>query len=98
MIEFFPIFNGLLVLALALYFIYIYLYIITPTGAVSVNVQGATWSGEKTSTYFYWFHIFGCLWGWGFLTGINQVTLAGAVASYYWTMDKKHLPVNIYTH
>ncbi|KAI9332914.1 plasma-membrane choline transporter-domain-containing protein [Zopfochytrium polystomum] len=38
------------------------------------------------------YHILGSFWGLCFLQGVNQLTIAGAFASYYWTMDKSNLP------
>jgi hypothetical protein len=43
-----------------------------------------------------YYHLFGFLWTLFFFSGINQMTIAGAIASWYWAADKKqkmHLPV-----
>lgn len=38
------------------------------------------------------YNLFGLFWGLFFAVGIGQVSLAGAFAVYYWTMDKKNVP------
>lgn len=38
------------------------------------------------------YHLFGYLWAFWLFLGINQVSLAGAYATWYWTMDKHSLP------
>jgi hypothetical protein len=35
------------------------------------------------------YHVFGFFWGYAFLQGINQLTIAGSFATYYWTLDKR---------
>ncbi|KAJ3320999.1 hypothetical protein HDV06_004658 [Boothiomyces sp. JEL0866] len=82
-----------LVLNLA-YFIYIGLYIITPSGQVSPSIQlfSLVWSDPNIKQYELAYHIFGFLWTMFFLSGINQVTIAGAIATWYWTMNKKKMP------
>ncbi|KAJ3253641.1 hypothetical protein HK103_000429 [Boothiomyces macroporosus] len=73
------------------YFIYIGLYIITPSGQVTPSIQlfSLVWNDPNIKQYELAYHIFGFLWTMFFLSGINQVTIAGAIATWYWTMDKK---------
>ncbi|RKO94587.1 plasma-membrane choline transporter-domain-containing protein [Blyttiomyces helicus] len=90
---FFPFIPWFAMMALFAYFLWIMMYLATPTTAdVSVTVMGRTWSDPKESEYLQWYHLFGFLWGWAFLSGVNDMTLAGSFATYYWTLDKNHLP------
>jgi hypothetical protein len=38
------------------------------------------------------YNIFGFLWTAAFVLGINQTTIAGAIATWYWCYDKKQVP------
>jgi len=40
------------------------------------------------------YHLFGFFWTSSFLTAVNQTTLAGAIALWYWTSDKSYLPAS----
>ncbi|KAJ3225903.1 hypothetical protein HK099_005959 [Clydaea vesicula] len=93
LIVFFPLWNFALTIGLFAYFCYVYVHIITPVENVSVTSFGYSWTDSKVSFYLEWYHIFGCLWGLAFLSGVNQVTFSGAIASYYWTLDKSKLPL-----
>jgi hypothetical protein len=59
------------------------------SGFNSSSINSFTFTDSNLSLYMRWYHIFGCLWGWGVLSGIGQVTFAGSIATYYWTLDKK---------
>ena len=51
------------------------------------------WSPERklyVSRQFY--NIFGLLWGLFFLAALDEMVLAGAFASWYWTLDKSKVP------
>ncbi|KAJ3272223.1 hypothetical protein HDV01_005877 [Terramyces sp. JEL0728] len=76
------------------YFITIGMYIITPSGQVSPSIQlfSLVWNDPNIKQYELAYHIFGFLWTMFFFSGINQVTIAGAVAIWYWTMNKKKMP------
>ncbi|KAJ3321000.1 hypothetical protein HDV06_004659 [Boothiomyces sp. JEL0866] len=89
-IIFFPLFIWILMIANLAYFIYILLYIITPSGQVTPSIElfSLVWTDANISQYELGYHIFGFLWMLFFLSGINQVTVAGAIATWYWTMDK----------
>ncbi|KAJ3362267.1 hypothetical protein GGF32_006299 [Allomyces javanicus] len=88
MIILFPLTTFVSILVLVAYYLGIAAYIATTPDVTNVSVLGvnATIAYIK---YFQWYHLFGFLWTLAWLTGINQTTLAGAVASWYWTMDKK---------
>lgn len=38
------------------------------------------------------YNLFGLFWGLFFAVGIGQVSLSGAFATYYWTLDKRRIP------
>ncbi|PIK47953.1 putative choline transporter-like protein 2 [Apostichopus japonicus] len=42
--------------------------------------------------YMQFINVFCYLWVLNFIIGLNQVTLAGVFATYFWTVDKKDLP------
>ncbi|KAJ3311676.1 hypothetical protein HDV04_003821 [Boothiomyces sp. JEL0838] len=90
-IIFFPLFIWIFMIANLAYFIWILLYIITPSGQVTPSIElfSLVWTDPKISQYELGYHIFGFLWTLFFFSGINQVTVAGAIATWYWTMDKK---------
>ncbi|KAI9204339.1 plasma-membrane choline transporter-domain-containing protein [Polychytrium aggregatum] len=79
-------------LILLAYGIIIMLYLASPSGAVSITGLGFTLSSSNMTTYLEWFHLFGFLWGWYFISGFQTLTIAGAFAAYYWTLDKSHTP------
>ena len=49
--------------------------------------------GPKTeATYMAVYNLFGFFWGLFFLEALDQMVLAGAFASWYWTLDKRDVP------
>jgi Plasma-membrane choline transporter len=76
------------IVGLFVYFVYIGLYIITPTVPWSFTVAGTTWTTTNLQYIVSYYHLFGFLWGLWFMSGISQISIAGAIASWYWTMDK----------
>ncbi|KAJ3360421.1 hypothetical protein HDU91_004600 [Kappamyces sp. JEL0680] len=65
-------------------------YIVTPnTVPASVTIGSWSWTNANTQNVEIAIHLFGFLWTLFWLMGINQVTLAGAFASWYWSVDKK---------
>ncbi|KAJ8327466.1 hypothetical protein QVD99_007994 [Batrachochytrium dendrobatidis] len=96
LIVLFPmwIYSGLILLVV--YFIGVMLYLLTPSGPVRISAFGLTITDPNISNQMIWYHLGGCIWFFTFLSGINQITLAGAIAQWYWTLNKKelqHLPV-----
>ncbi|KAJ3105785.1 hypothetical protein HDU96_008442 [Phlyctochytrium bullatum] len=93
-IMFFPLFIWGALALLFLYFIYVLLYTISIddfSGNVEIQQFGQTFKDKYIPIYLNLYHIFGFLWGFNFLLGLNQLTLAGGFATYYWTLDKKHI-------
>ncbi|EFA82487.1 solute carrier family 44 protein member 2 [Heterostelium album PN500] len=50
------------------------------------------YEASKVLRYMQIYHFFGLLWTYAFILAINQCTLAGAIALWYWVMDKKDTP------
>jgi len=46
----------------------------------------------REATYFQVYNLFGFFWGLFFLEALDQMVLAGAFASWYWTLDKSKIP------
>nr|KAJ3422399.1 hypothetical protein HK105_008263 [Polyrhizophydium stewartii] len=93
---FFPMWIYAGIILLIIYFVAIMLYLFTPNGSVSISAGSLKITDPDMSNKLIWYHLFGCIWMFVFLSGINQITIAGAVASWYWSLDKKtrqHLPV-----
>jgi hypothetical protein len=91
LIVLFPLFTWILMLANFAYFIWILCYIVTPSGPmrISLDIANVVWNDPQINNYVLAYHIFGFLWTQFFISGINQVTIAGAIASWYWLLDKK---------
>ncbi|KAJ3275818.1 hypothetical protein HK104_003832 [Borealophlyctis nickersoniae] len=79
-------------LGLFAYFIWILLYLATPESPVVLAALNKVYTNPNVSYYMILYHLAGFFWTWAFLIGIAQVTIAGAFATYYWTMDKRHVP------
>lgn len=61
----------------------------SPTSSdISISLLGQTYGGKNTSYYMMWYHVAGFLWTLFTLIGLSQLTVAGAVAEWYWTQDK----------
>ena len=86
----FPLITFLLIALLFVYFVWILIYLITPTnaGPQTFSVASASWTDSNAQTAALAIHVFGFLYTLFFFSGINQVTIAGAIASWYWSYDK----------
>lgn len=73
---------------LFVHFIYIGLYIITPKAPWSITIGSAIWADPNLQYIVSYYHLFGFLWALWFINGFSQVALAGAIGTWYWTMDK----------
>lgn len=54
------------------------------------------YSDNNLMNYMLFYHLFGLLWTNQFLQAVGYMTIAGAVAEYYWTLDKtgiRRLPI-----
>ncbi|KAI8906402.1 plasma-membrane choline transporter-domain-containing protein [Gorgonomyces haynaldii] len=92
----FPIAIVVVLLVLFTYFIGILCYLLTPVTPSQIVLVGYTLSGSYVYQGLIWYHLAGFIWAYMFVLGTYQVTVAGAVGEFYWTLDKKqkiHLPV-----
>ncbi|KAJ3417562.1 hypothetical protein HDV05_000019 [Chytridiales sp. JEL 0842] len=88
-VIFFPVFIWTGSVLLFVYFIYVLLYILSIDRPFGVASFGITMSDPNLARYMLVYHVFGFFWGFAFLQGINQLTIAGSFATYYWTLDKR---------
>ncbi|KAJ3105822.1 hypothetical protein HDU97_007466 [Phlyctochytrium planicorne] len=91
-IMFFPLFIWAAIAILFVYFVVILLYTASIddfSGAVEINQFGKTLRDKYIPVYLNLYHIFGFLWTFNFFLGLNQLTIAGGFATYYWTLDKR---------
>eukprot|EP00834_Sanchytrium_tribonematis_P000595 NODE_11_length_54881_cov_1.430718.p8 type:complete len:564 gc:universal NODE_11_length_54881_cov_1.430718:15659-17350(+) len=59
------------------------------------RVPGSKILGDKNIyQYLQWYNLFGLLWGVSFIYGVHQTTIAGSVAAWYWSLNKKNIPKN----
>lgn len=79
LLTLFPIFVFLLMLILFVYWVIIEVYLATP--ASDPTIAGATYSASILA-YFQWYHLFGLFWTQQVLSGLNQCSVAGAVATW----------------
>ncbi|KAI9219001.1 plasma-membrane choline transporter-domain-containing protein [Blastocladiella britannica] len=91
MIVVFPITSYIAIIVLSVYYLIIAIYIETTNDVTKLTLIGSA----QTVTfikYFQWYHLFGFLWTLALIVAVNQTTIAGAIASWYWSRDKQHLP------
>jgi solute carrier family 44 (choline transporter-like protein), member 1 len=89
-IQFLPLFFAAPLGLLLVYFIYIMLFLMTPTSdQITISGFGFTYAGKNASYYMIWYHMGGFIWAFYTIQGMLQLTIAGAVAEWYWTFDKK---------
>jgi hypothetical protein len=91
LIVFFPVFAWAAICGTIAYFIYFGLCILTPVSTPYLSIFSFFKIPVTTDVATYllpYYHLFGTLWGIWFFSGFNQVTLAGAIGTWYWTLDK----------
>ena len=92
LIFFFPIFVIAAMLALCAFTGYTEAYLSTAQlSNVSVPELGLNLSDPNFSIYAQFFLLLGFLWTWQFLNGVLMTTIAGAVATWYFTRDKRKM-------
>jgi hypothetical protein len=84
-----PVFFAVFMVALFGYFIAVLLYLVTPVGQITISVIGKTFSDPNTSRNMVWYHLVGFIWSYYTVIGISHCIVAGAIAQWYWTLDKK---------
>ena len=92
LIVFFPIWIWASVIVVFIYFVFVMILLLTPSTTITIPGLNMSFTDKNVSYSMEGYHVFGFLWTYFFLLGINQMTLAGGVATWYWTMDKSAMP------
>ncbi|XP_064625864.1 choline transporter-like protein 1 isoform X2 [Lineus longissimus] len=69
---------------------YIFLYVLTSSQPVVSQTGKVTFKDDELLFYLKWYFIFGALWVMNFILACQEVVIAGAVATWYFTRDKKN--------
>ena len=85
----FPILTGLLQLIVIGYFFVVAALLLSVD-----RVPGTKTLDKNIYQYLQWFNLFGMLWGVSFIYGFHQTVIAGSVASWYWSLNKKNAAKN----
>ncbi|KAL2781866.1 choline transporter-like protein 1 isoform a [Daubentonia madagascariensis] len=81
--------------ALVLFWVYwiMTLLFLGTTGSAVQNDQGfVEFRISGPLQYMWWYHVVGLIWISEFILACQQMTVAGAVVTYYFTRDKRNLP------
>nr|XP_021546786.1 choline transporter-like protein 1 isoform X4 [Neomonachus schauinslandi] len=81
--------------ALVLFWVYwiMTLLFLGTTGSAVQNDQGfVEFRVSGPLQYVWWYHVVGLIWISEFILACQQMTVAGAVVTYYFTRDKRNLP------
>uniref|UniRef100_A0A8C5UZT7 Choline transporter-like protein n=1 Tax=Microcebus murinus TaxID=30608 RepID=A0A8C5UZT7_MICMU len=81
--------------ALLLFWVYwiMTLLFLGTTGSAVQNEQGfVEFKISGPLQYMWWYHVVGLIWISEFILACQQMTVAGAVVTYYFTRDKRNLP------
>ncbi|CAN0463340.1 unnamed protein product [Rangifer tarandus platyrhynchus] len=74
------------------YWIMTLLFLGTAGGAVPNERGLAEFRISGPLQYMWWYHVVGLIWITEFILACQQMTVAGAVVTYYFTRDKRNLP------
>lgn len=87
LLVFYPIITFVVGLGVIFYFMFVLLYLWT-AGETRVDNVTQHVSFEKTEELvgWYWYHLFGFFWTFEFILAMQEIVVAGAVASWYFTM------------
>jgi len=88
-----PFFTYAILIAFLAYWVVVYAFMIT-TGEAVEDVNGHARfrdSEESNFTEMFWYHLFGLFWGSQFILACAQLAMAGAIATWYFTRDRKTL-------
>ena len=89
-----PFLKWVFFLALVAYFVYVVLCIATTGSPIVLGTEfNKPLTDSNMNQYLMAYHVFGSLWGVAFIFGVGQITIAGAAATYYFTLNKKKLPM-----
>ncbi|KAG8508554.1 Choline transporter-like protein 1, partial [Galemys pyrenaicus] len=81
--------------ALVLFWVYwiMTLLFLGTTGSAVLNKEGLVeFKVSGPLQYMWWYHVVGLIWISEFILACQQMTVAGAVVTYYFTRDKRNLP------
>ncbi|XP_065803067.1 choline transporter-like protein 1 isoform X2 [Muntiacus reevesi] len=81
--------------ALVLFWVYwiMTLLFLGTAGSAVLNEQGfVEFKISGPLQYMWWYHVVGLIWISEFILACQQMTVAGAVVTYYFTRDKRNLP------
>lgn len=90
-IIFYPLITFASLVVLMVYWMYIALYL----ASAWKDKDDVNFGGDASDEELQWaavYHFFGLLWTLEFILAAGQVVLAGAIATYYFTRDKRNLP------
>eukprot|EP00054_Salpingoeca_dolichothecata_P015385 m.88649 g.88649 ORF g.88649 m.88649 type:complete len:654 (+) comp21466_c0_seq2:211-2172(+) len=86
-----PFLTALWMIGLFIYWVIVYAYLAT-TGTPEMNENGHVhYRKDEDYRKMWWYHLFGMLWGSQFMLACQAVTIAGAVATWYFTRDKSRI-------
>lgn len=89
----FPFLKFLMLIALTAWFVYIMINLATAGTITQVTVYSYTYQSNYVLEYLQIYFVMGFFWTWNFITAIGDTTIAGAIAVWYWTMDKKNIQI-----
>ncbi|RKP20297.1 DUF580-domain-containing protein [Rozella allomycis CSF55] len=96
---FFPLFTNALILIVGAFCILIIVYLSTDGELIAQKVNslqneytGSSFQSDTVLNYLIIYYVFGMFWNLNLISAIGQCSIAGAVATWYWTRDKKAIP------
>lgn len=97
LIVFFPIFKYIGIVALIAWTIYIWAMLATSGSVIAAKISDQAnsklnqtlFEPDKTLQGLSIYYVLGFFWTYNWIVAIWQCTIAGAVATWYWTRDKK---------
>ncbi|KAJ6233862.1 ctl-like protein [Anaeramoeba flamelloides] len=100
MVVFFPLISFGMLLVLYVWWVPVSMFLMSSGKPRLVTEVPATgdpylvldYKNEKSINYLGIYHFFGLLWTNAFIVALTQGTIAGAIASWYWTRDKSNIP------
>jgi len=94
LLVFFPIIKFLMLCALTAWCVVIWIYLATAGTITQVDIEGYyTFQSNYILEYLQLYYLFGFLWSWNLIIAMADCTIAGVIGEWYWTMDKRQLPM-----
>ncbi|KAI9005278.1 plasma-membrane choline transporter-domain-containing protein [Gaertneriomyces semiglobifer] len=101
-VLFFPLMKYIILLIWMVFFIFVMALLSTSADAIKdgfedelngqLNKIGKSYQDSRTALWLQLYFVFGFLWTYNWLLAIAQCSIAGAIATWYWTRDKSQLP------